>query len=261
MNIPAARSFRSLLPLAALALGASRALASDPNAGWRWSVTPYAWATDVGIDTRLNGRSVVDQTIPVEDLLEDIDMSFQGRVEASHGEHGFLLDVFYVSMSDSVEGAPLPNGMGSADFDWQMDMTIADIAATWDPRGDGEGFSFLYGARILDTRTKVDGSISTSGGTSAKSLDSHDTLVDVLGGVRFTTELAPRLRLQTQLDVSTGGTDYTWSAFPSLSYSFSEGGPALVAGYKHMEIGFKESGGIDTTLSLSGPVLGLRFSF
>jgi hypothetical protein len=248
------------VPLAAFAVGTASAFADDLDSRWRWSVTPYLWATDVGIDARLDGRSIVDQTIPVTDLLEDVDVTLQGRLEASDGERGFLLDVFYVSMSDEAKDVPLPVGSGTAGFDWRMDVTIADLAATWDPRGDGEGLSLVCGVRILDTRTEVDGDITASGHTSSKSFDVHDTLVDVLGGVRFSAELAPRLFLQSQVDVSTGGTDSTWSAFPWLSYAVADGGPTIIAGYRHMEIDFKESGGVDTTLSLSGAVLGLRFS-
>jgi len=253
------------VPLAALltsslaSLGSAQ-LSTTQDDGWRWEITPYVWATDVGIDTRLGGRQVVDTSIPVEDLIEDIDLTFQGRVEVGRGAHGLLLDVFYVSMSDEVNGFPLPQGAGTGDLDWKLDMTVADLAGTWDPEGDQRGFSFLYGVRILDQRADVDASFTTMSGTSQQSYEASETLVDALLGVRFRAELVNGLEFCTQIDASTGGTKHTWSAFPSLAWTPGNGWLSVLAGYRTMAIDFEESGELDTELTLSGPLVGLRAS-
>lgn len=254
------RSLRTRAPLGLLAVLTLSALSAAQDERWHWTLTPYAWATDVGIDTRLDGRQVVDETIPVKDLIEDLDLTFQGRIEVQKGAHGLLLDLFYVSMSDEVNGFALPQGAGTGDLDWTLDMTLADVAGIYDPEGDQRGLSFLYGARILDQRTKVDASFTTTSGTSAQTYEASSTLVDALLGLRYQGELTSHLSFQTQLDASTGGTDYTWSAFPSLTYSFGDGTCALVAGYRHMAVNFEDEGGLDTEMSLSGPVFGLRVS-
>ena len=247
----------ALAPLALLASGGTLSAQDD---AWRWSVTPYAWATDVGIDAALAGRTVVNETIPVEDLLEDIDLTVQGRFELARGAHGVLLDLFYVSMSDEVNGLVLPQGAGTADLDWRMDLTIADLAATYDPRGDGLGLGLLYGARVIDTRTEVEGDFTTTSGTQAQDYTSDETLVDALFGLSYRAEVGSNLRVQSQLDVSTGGTELTWSAFPSLSYTFGGGKYAFVAGYRHMQIDFEEEGGLESEMTLSGPLIGFRFA-
>jgi len=248
------------LALAATATQASASQATTQDERWHWTVTPYVWATDVGIDTRVDGRQVVDAEIPVEDLLEDLDTTFQGRLEVQHGELGFLLDVFAVSMSDDVGDVPLPMGAGTGTIDWKMDLNVVDLAALWDPRGDRTGFSFLGGVRILDQHAEVDATFTTTSGTSQESYDADSTLVDALVGLRYRAELTPHLSLQAQLDASTGGTDATWSAFPSLSYTFGDGTWGLVAGYRHLTVDFEDEGGLDTEMSLSGPVFGLRVS-
>lgn len=253
-------ALRSLsAPLLAAALVGSALCALQDR--WRWTVTPYAWATDVHVDVALDGRGVVDETIPVADLLEDLDTTFQGRVEAKHGELGLYADVFYVSLSDEVDGVPLPQGAGSADLGWGLDMTIADVAGVYDPRGDDRGFEFLLGARVIDQRMSVDASLSTSGGTTQQGYDAKDTLVDLLAGVRYSRDLTDHLSFHSQLDVSSGGTELTWSMFPSLQYSFGDGRYGLLAGYRHLEIQFEEEGGLDAELAMSGPVLGFRMSF
>jgi hypothetical protein len=261
MNAMNRRPSNSLLrmSLAALAGVSLSSFVAAQDEHWRWSVTPYVWATDVGVDVRLDGREVVDETIPVEDLLEDIDATFQGRIEAKRGEHGFMLDVFHVSMSDEVNGFPLPMGAGQGDLSWKMDMTIADVAGIYDPEGDDLGFQFLYGLRVIDQRAEVDAIFTTSRGSVPHDYDGSDTLVDVLAGVRFSNDLTERLRFQTQLDFSTGGTEFSWSAFPSLRYAFGDG-YGLVAGYRTMTVDFEDEGGRDSEMTLSGPVLGFQIS-
>lgn len=239
---------------------ATSALAAQGDR-WRWTVTPYAWATDVHVDVALDGRGVVDETIPVADLLDDLDTTFQGRVEAKHGEFGLYADVFYVSLSDEVDGVALPQGAGSADLGWGLDMTIADVAGVYDPGGDDRGFEFLLGARVIDQRMEVDASFTTGSGTTQQGYDAKDTLVDLLAGIRYSRDLTERVSFHSQFDVSSGDTELTWSMFPSLQYSFGDGRYGLVAGYRHMEIEFEEQGGLDAELSMSGPLIGFRASF
>lgn len=228
---------------------------------WRWRLTPYLWATDVGVDVELDGRQIVNETIPVADLAEDLDTTFQGRVEASRGEVGFSIDAFYVAMSDDVGDFALPQNAGQGAVEWEMEMSIVDIAGTFDPEGDGRGLSFLFGARVIDQRADVEADFTTSGGTSHESYEMGETLVDALAGLRFEAELVPQLLMQAQLDASTGGTDFTWSAFPSLRYAFDDGHASIVAGYRHMEIVFQQEGEIESEVSLSGPVIGFGLSF
>lgn len=247
--------------LAACALLTSSAVGAAQDDAWRFTLTPYVWATDVGLDVELAGRQVVDTTIPVADLMEDLDWSLQGRFEAKKGAHGVLLDVFYVSMSDEVDDVTLPQGAGSGDLDWQLDMTVASVAGIYDPKGDDKGFSFLYGLRILDQRATVDASFDTSTGSTAQSYGGSDTLVDALVGIRFRAELTSHLSIQTQVDVSSGGTELTWSGAPTVSYAFGDGDWAVHAGYRHMQIDFEEEGDLEADMSLSGPVLGLSASF
>lgn len=248
------------LALAALTLTSLGGVSLAQGERWRTTVTPYLWATDVGVDVELDGGSIVDATIPVEDLLEDVDVTFQGHVELMRGAHGLALEVFHVAMSDSASGFDLPQGAGTGSLDWSMDLTLADVAGVYDPRGDGRGLSFLYGLRLIDQRVDGEAAFATVGGTQTGSFGASDTLVDALAGVRYRAPIGAHLTLQAQLDASTGGTDSTWSASPSMAWSFGEGRFALLAGYRHMAIDFADEGGLESEMTLSGPVLGLRLS-
>jgi hypothetical protein len=249
------------LPFAALTLAPFPGLASAQASHgdeWRWSLTPYAWATDVDVNAELGGRQVVNDVIPVEDLLEDVDWTVQGRLEVQKGAFGLLLDVFFVSMSDEVDGLSLPQGAGTGNLDWTLDMTVADIAGTYDPEGDARGVSFLYGLRLIDQRAEVEAEFTTSGGTAQEHYEASETLIDALVGLRFRDELTSNLSIEAQLDASTGDTEHTWSVFPSLRYSFGNCG--LVAGYRYLSIDFAEENDLDSELGLSGPLVGLSVS-
>lgn len=249
---------RSLLAAAATLLTLAPASA---HAAWRVHLTPYGWATDVGAKADVNDRTVLDETISVNDLLEDLETIFQLKLEAMNGAHGVMIDVFDVTLADQVRGLALPRGAGTADLDSDIGMTLIDVAGVFDPAGDRQGLALLYGARIFNERATVDGTFQV-GSTIEKTYETNETLVDGLLGMRFTKRFARVWSWQMQADVSTGGTDYTWSAGPTLGFAFGDRGRfGLTAGYRHMTLDFEDENGLDSQMTMAGPVVGFRTSF
>lgn len=232
---------------------------------WRFKVMPYAWTTSTGVDARLNDNQVADADIPFSDLLEDLDTILQLRGEAQRGPLGFSLDLFDVSLSDRVTDVALPPaaGSGEAALDSDFGMTILDVATFIDPKGDMQGIAFLGGVRVIDERATFTARVSPEERqTLVKTYETEDTMVDALAGVRYTKRLTRHLSTRMQADVSTGGTDLTWSVNPSLNYLFgSDGRYAISAGYRRMDVDFADQGPLDTTMKLTGLVLGLGTSF
>jgi len=241
-----------------LSQGASPARAGD----WAFTATPYVWATDLGVQADLNGRQVVDEKVSVGDLVEKIDMIFQGRFDVRYRQLGLSTDVFDVTMSDEASVA-LPQGAGTGSFAPEMRMTIFDLAATVNPSANGYGVTGLAGMRLIYERADVDATYELANGTVVpQSYSTHETLVAALTGVRFARPISGRWGFQSQADVSTGATRYTWSLAPSLNYTLDARGKyAVSAGYRHMHIAFKESDGIESDMTLSGALLGFRMAF
>ncbi|MGE0639428.1 MAG: hypothetical protein AB7G12_07135 [Thermoanaerobaculia bacterium] len=253
------RKARFAAALAALAIAGATSAAAE----WRWSITPYVWATDVGIDVSVDDRQMIDETISIQELIEDLDTIAQVRFEAQNGAHGLFVDLFDVNLSDDETTVPLPSGTGEATFRPEMGMTILDLGAIYDPQGDQRGFQLLYGARVLDQRATIDAEIRrVDGGTEAREIEIHDTLVDALVGFRYIRPLGQRFTLQVKADVSTGGTELTWSAGPTFGYTFGRSDRyTAFAGYRHMVVDFDTAEGVDAEMTLSGFVAGMRFSF
>jgi hypothetical protein len=258
------RSFRRTAApalLAALLFGGSAAArASD----WAWSVTPYIWATDIGVDVTLDDRKVVDKEIAFEDLLEDVDAVAQVHVEAQRGAHGVMFDLFDVRLSDDDSRVALPPQIGGeAVLSSETGMTILELGGIYDPRGDQQGFSLLYGTRILQQRADIDARFELGPATSVtRSYEVNDTLYDGLLGIRYIKRFSPRWSYQTRVDASTGGTELTWSAGSMVAYTFGKNDRyTILAGYRRMVVDFDTDDAVDVDMTLSGFGTGLRVSF
>ncbi len=246
---------------AAVALAACGTASADE---WKWSITPYLWATDVGFDVSVRDHQLVDKTIPFEDLLQDLEAVAQVRADVMHGEHGFAIDLFDVELAHDSGRMPLPDGSGAElAVDAEIGMTILDLAGVYDPQGDGQGLSFLYGARLISQREDISARIHNGTETGPEaSYDADDTLVDALVGMRYAGSLPGRWSYEIAADVSTGDTQLTWSLSPVIGYSFGERQQyRLTAGYRHMVIDFDTQPTVDMDMTLSGFLVGFRFAF
>jgi hypothetical protein len=228
---------------------------------WKFDITPYAWVTDIGLDASLGARPIVDTRIPASDLIAVLDTIFQGRFEVSHGSFGAMADVFDVALSDEVSGIALPKG--GADLKSDVGMSILDFAGVYDPKADDQGLSFLFGTRLLNERATIDASLGLAAGTTvSETYVTDDWMVDGLAGVRFRKRVSHHWGYEIAADVSTGGTDYTWSVRPQVSYAFGKAGRYEVnAGYRRMVIDFQDDGSFDAQMTLSGALLGFRIRF
>jgi hypothetical protein len=246
------------LPL--LFLGAGDAAASD----WKWQFTPYAWAANLDVDVEVDDRTVVDEHVPVNDIVDDLDWTVQFRVEGQRGEHGLMLDVFDIRLSDDEDRVAIPTVPGAEIvLDSDIDMTIFEVGGIWNPRGDGEGFGLLYGARIIDQSEEV--GVRFEGvpeAPAAQCLSDEETYLDALVGVRYVKRLSRRVATGFRADVSAGGTQLTWSTTGSLSVALGRTDRySVVTGYRRMSIAFEEANSAQTDMTLSGFFAGLRVTF
>ncbi len=249
--------------IAAIAVFASPAAASD----WKWSITPYIWATELNADIAVNDQQVASADVSFGDLLDKTDLALMIHFDGQKESHGLLLDLFYCALSDDGGTAPLPTPPGgTATAGAEFDLTLFDAAGIYNPRGDGEGVALLYGVRVLDHSTDIDATFDIGPGTVVtRSYDAGDTLVDALVGVRYIGRFSPRFHYNLRADVSGGGTKFTWNAMAGIGYSFGKSDRyALLAGYRYMDIDFDTEQDIPTVnvdVAMSGAIVGFRFSF
>src|SRR5262245_52768591 len=260
MNTAGLRAHSLSLAIAA-ATAATAASASAEE--WQWAVTPYVWATDLGMGLKVADRDLVDAEIAFDDLVEKVDGAAMVRIEGKRGQHGMAFDLFNVELADAHAFEPAVAPGSSLGLDLGIGLTILDATGLYDPRGDAKGFSLVYGARVIEMRNDLEATLSQDGATlAARSFDSTERLVDGLVGFRYARELPHNFSYGFAADVSTGDTELTWSAGPAIGYTFGRSDEyRVMAGYRRMDIDFETADAVDADMSMSGLWVGFRVNF
>lgn len=249
-------------PLALLALVTALGFSGPASAGdWQWTITPYAWLTDVGVDATVNDRDLSGGEVDGADLLSKLDMTLQLHLEGQGGRHGVLFDLTYLDLGGDRVVSDLPGILpGTVELEGDFSTTIAEVGGIYNPRGDGTGFALLYGARIIDVDLEIDADFS-SVLLDDRIYHSGGTLYDGMLGARWVGALSERWTLRLRGDVSSGGTELIWNALGGVGYSFGrEGRYTALAGYRHMAAEFDEDDAraeVETEVTLSGAFVAL----
>ena len=230
---------------------------------WKFSVTPYIWATDVGAKVSLDQRPVLDTRIGFTDLIKDLDMAAQVRFEAQRKKHGVFADLFTVHLSKDDSRIHLPTSTGTsgaaAGLDATINMTIVEAGGIFNPRGDTQGLSVLYGTRLISQKADIGLRVE---GVPSQSHEAKDTFVDAMIGARFAGRASRRLGYVVRADVSSGGTELTWSGSAGLTYALGSSDKyVLVAGYRYLKVNFAADGAVEADMTLSGFATGFRMNF
>ncbi len=253
----------AVLTFAAALIPAAAAQASP----WQWSVTPYMWLSEIGVDASINDQEVLEREADLADVLDDLDFSFQLHAEGQRGRHGLLFDFYYSDLGDDDKRFALPGGViGEIVAKGDLEMTLIEAGGLYNPRGDGGGFTVLYGARVVDLDEEIDARFVLDPGVIVnRTYEASATLVDALVGARYVGALSDRWSFHLRADASAGGTELTWNAWTGVGYSFGAGGRyALFAGYRYMEIEFEEEdqrAEVESQVKLGGFITGLKFGF
>ncbi len=235
---------------------------------WKWSLTPYFWASQIGLDVSVNDKDFIDQKVSVSDLVDKLDFAFQVDLQGMRGRHGFLLDVSYFNLGGDERhrtlSGPVGNVLGArAD----LKQTMVDAGGIYNPSGDGLGFALIYGVRALSKKLTIDAWLDTPLQPKAKTAqyETKGTLWDGLVGVRYVAKAGDRWLVNVRGDYSTGGTEMTWSGLGAVGYTFgSSHQHAMLIGYRYMRIELKEKdrrAEIETRLGLMGPFFGVKIGF
>jgi hypothetical protein len=249
----------SLAITAATAAAAGNAAAEE----WQWSATPYLWATDLRMGLTVRDRTIVDTEIAFDDLVEKVDGATMVRIEGMRGRHGMAFDLFNVELADAHAFQPAAAPGPSLDLELGVGLSILDATGVYDFDGGDEGFSLIYGARAIELRNDIDATLSAGGMTiGTRTFDSADRLVDGLIGFRLVRKLPHDFHYEMRVDVSTGDTELTWSAGPTIGYRFGDNDRyEVTAGYRRMDIDFETAEPVEADMSMSGVSVGFRINF
>ncbi len=106
----------------------------------------------------------------------------------------------------------------------------------------------------------MEAEIEASGGILPRKIEASDNLSwsDAVLGARWSHDFARRWNVSVLADYGFGESEAAWQVFGTLSYGFAWG--SILGGYRYMDLDYDTSSA-SIGLSLSGPLVGVSFSF
>lgn len=251
--------------VACVGLSPNQATAADLE----WTIAPYLWAADVGLDVTVNNDPIIGTNVPFSDLVDKLDGAFMLHLEMKGDRFGTMFDSIYIKLADSAVIPVGPGGpiLGDLLIDTELTLTLYEFAAFYrvgntDP--DSGAFDILAGVRQVDVDQVLDIILPGPGMMPvAAGIDVSET--DFVFGARFAGKFNDRWSYRLRADYGTGGTEGTTNALASIGYTFGQTGLfSMELGYRYLNLELKNNSGgtlTETDLTMSGPLLGLVFRF
>lgn len=236
--------------IATMSVMAEPVMAEDND--WDFSVAVYGWLIDTGIEVG-TPSGTVSAELSFKDALENLDMVFMGTFEAWNGPWGVILDYNYMNLTFNSAG---PVGFSSATVGTKMSL-----------------MNSYLGYRILEEQNM---SVDLAGGFRWFSLDNDVTLnpaagpavvesvgddwVDPVVGARVAYRFSDKWSGILFADYGGFSSDSeSWQLLATVGYDINDRW-SLQGGYRYLELN-REINGLDTSIDLSGLILGARYKF
>lgn len=245
------RLFASLLFATALA-----APASAQDSAWTYKATVYAWIPGFDTSFETDRFGTVEGNKTSNDVLGDLNFAFMGAIEAQTGRFSLIGDLIYASISmdaDTPKGVLFNEGViktnVTAVSGYGLYRVNTDPQLAFDLGVGFRAFSVDATASLLATDRET---ISVGGDGS---------WVDPLLAARLIVPFNEKWSGTLLGDVGGTGSSDTWQGIATVNYEMSDRW-TMNAGYRYMSIE-KDLGDaeVPTTISLSGPLIGVSYNF
>jgi hypothetical protein len=209
-------------------------------------------------------------TIDTGSVLDHLEGTFMGSLEARKGPWGLFTDLLYLDLSADKSGSRainiggvLPAG-ASADVSLGLSGTLWTLGGTYRVlQAPRQSMDVLAGARLLSVRTSASwqfvgnvGQIATVDrfGERSGKVNNWDAIVGVKG--RYGVGGSGKWFLPYYLDVGTGESRLTYQAVAGVGYAFSWGD--IAGSWRYIKYDFKDGKALKD-LSASGPMVSAIF--
>ncbi|MBC2859439.1 hypothetical protein [Stappia sp. 28M-7] len=251
-------SSRLLSAAAALALGAGLLPAAGAQAqeGWRFQITPYAWAPSLSGNIRPRpALPTASFDRPFSDILENLDGAFFLSGTARYDRFVVFGDFTWSAVSEQDRIA-LPFAPFGFDVHGQVRQLSATLTGGYSVVDRPEfTLDLMAGARLwyLDASVNIQ-----AAGLAA---NQSDTWLDPVVAARARWQFAPDWSVIGYADFGGfgAGSQLTWQAVGTLNYRVTDN-VFVSAGYRHMGLDY-DRGGMRLDIDMSGPLAGVTYRF
>jgi hypothetical protein len=225
------------------------------DSGWTFQGSLYAWVPSLSATIGTSFGDLETESSG-SGALSALDMAFMGTLEARKGKWSFIGDLLYVDLSSDseapfglrFEGSTLETKT-TAFSGYAIYRTYESERATVDA---GAGF------RAFDLGVDL-GLLSADGRPDYDASESETWAVPIVA-VRLILPFDESWFATAFVDGGMSSSDTsTWQVFASVGYRFNERWSTQV-GWRYMDVQ-KDIGGLDTSLGLSGPLIGVSARF
>jgi len=235
-----------------LLLPGGRAEAADD---WERTLVPFFWLADMGVDVTIDGDPALGLDIKATDLIDKVEFAFSTRFEGRRGRGGFLVEMTYLSLADSLT---LPDDVS---IDADFTQVLLEGGGFYRLKNENSGLDVLFGFRVFE----IDQVMDISSGDELMTVDSTTTLTDGFIGLRYGGPIGKKWSYQLRGDIGTGDTELSLNGIVGFGYEFGKTGKySLVFAWRHLQFEIEENDGstkVASDMSLSGPGVGLKIKF
>jgi len=233
-----------------LCLFTASALADEAGT-FKWSITPYLWASKTQLNLSLQDQALGGDTISFSDLLDQIDTAFMVNAETGRGRWSVFADLTYLETSDT-EQRPVFR------VETRSDTTLLDTGVAFWPGGVGSHLSIIAGLRYsgFDNRYRF-----FLQDTEVSRVRDDNDYFDALLGLRYRIDIGERWELLSHADYSFGQSEGIWLVRASVARTVGRRGlNRILFGYQYKKAEFL-AGELRTEYTYHGPMAGFNFRF
>jgi hypothetical protein len=214
---------------------------------WQFQIAPlYLWATSIDGTMTLRGRLDQDFAVDFADALDNLETAFTVHFEAGKGRWGLMADAMYLKLAGSKD-INTPGGQA----DLEVEELLLEGAAGY---SFAENLWVIAGVRYFSLDSDIGFQLEI-----APEIEVSESWTDLFADLLWRPKLGERWTFSGRLDVGAGGSDLVWNASAIIDYRIGKWA-AILAGYRHLDYDYKNNNnGIEVDMSLSGPVVALRF--
>jgi hypothetical protein len=231
-------------------------LPAEPEPEWEVGLTAYIWASGMNGDIGVKGVQPVNVDMSFGDIFDHLKFAGMASIQARHDRFVIAGDIQYVSLGASKDLKIRDVSFVEGDLD--TSTFVASALAGYRLTGRSRTtLDLMAGGRINSVST----SIRLSGPLRTATAHDTKTWIDPIIGAHASVPLSSQTSLAAYGDVGGFGvsSDLTWQLLGVVQYDFNDRWRASV-GWRHYAVDYHKDAFL-YDVSLSGPIIGIRYSF